>query len=104
MSEPIQMTNAEFIFRTKFREDWAKFLSTEAGHTFISTLYSHKPAAIPSSLPHQDSHRLGQIMNFDLMMEFIAVTLTQPIQSVEEVPQNYPPEEETQPSQTPEKK
>lgn len=97
-------TSAELLFRTKHRDKWAAFLSSEAGACLISSLYGRKPSAIPSQLPHQDSHRLGQIMNFDLTMKFIAVDLLQPIKNTEEVPQDYPDDETNPPPITQEPK
>lgn len=88
------VTQAELLFRTKFRDQWATLLSSEMGRTLISALYSRKPPAIPGSQPHQDSHRLGQVMNFDIMMEFLAVTLTTPFTNITEIPQDYPDDDE----------
>lgn len=82
--------NAVQRFQLQYREEWGKILASDLGRALTSALYSRKPQGIPSDIPSQDSHRLGQILNFDLMMSLIAVELAQlPVTPTVQIKQDY---------------
>lgn len=89
-----ELRKAEYIFRTKHREAWQQFLTSELGQAFFAVYYSYKPPAAPSIHEHMMSYSLGRVAEYDEKFNLMLSTLTQPPFVQEEVPANYPVNED----------